>query len=239
MSLLNRGYRHDHVNSRISQLTMINGYLVVRRPERNCYPQGDHACDKTPPVIDGVHYAGVHRMPWFDLKLLKWSRDLDGRSAALLKSIGDCNDDFSGIDLCFSLDDALQLLKRSNEINDESELIAVWSGILTQIKGEIAADDNTVEWLGKDVLVFGGHSLIKEGIFFRPELFGVWKDVINEHGLFPIDMPIDDFVRDAQALARRGLIEDYGVLTNGSFLSQGEMGDLYELHVGTVRLASA
>jgi len=84
------------------------------------------------------------------------------------------------------LEKAKKLLEYSNKKQRINELIAVYSekiGLLYDIDF-FRAD---TAWLGVDIYCHGYGSLIREGIFTKPDLFANYSGKLNAYGLFNSD----------------------------------------------------
>ncbi|MBS1605063.1 MAG: hypothetical protein JST42_20540 [Bacteroidetes bacterium] len=75
--------------------------------------------------------------------------------------------------------------------------------------------NNGIEWLGHDIMRIGGESMILNGLFFKPDLFARWIDVINEYGLFPMKERIREYIEDYIEIAKDNNIEPYNSTSLG------------------------
>lgn len=192
--------------------SQINGYLVVRKPEFNRDALGRGSYTSAAPCIGNTYYSGIDRMDWFDVAEQLYSDGLPSPIKNHYDTIKKNNDDFSGILVCQDLDIALELLHFSNSFNNENEIIAVFSDKLSTLKGTIALLSAEITWIGYDVVVLGGHSLLHEGVFSATDLFPGWPDRVNEFGLFDTHAICDEFVMVyMRALKNGAFIEDWGL----------------------------
>ena len=106
--------------------------------------------------------------------------------------------------------DAVKVLELINSRNNRNELIAISSDEITKAKGSIEFDAAKIEWLGYDIMRIGGESMILNGLFFKPDRFARWIDVINEYGLFPMKETIQEYIEDYIEIAKDNSIEPYG-----------------------------
>ena len=77
-------------------------------------------------------------------------------------------------------------------------------------------DGEKIEWLGFDIFVFGGGSLILNGLFFKPAYFYKWIDEVNANGLFTKKDNTQEYIDNYTECAKDNIVESYD-LTDISF----------------------
>lgn len=192
----------------------INGFLVVRLPEKNRDLLGRGAYSKDVPRIDELAYSGIDRMPWFDIEEDIFNGTLPENIWYLYESISKNNVDTLGIDLCYNFDTTLTLLNYSNRRNVDNEMIVVWSEELIDAKGVIPFPENEVTWLGYDVVA--DWSLLRNGVFLPSNHFSHWRTVLNEHGLLSTIEEAQSYTNTYLYLSRQGKVEKFSPDTYGS-----------------------
>lgn len=172
----------------------ICGFIVLRKPIENFDEQGRGAFLPYAPKLGETYYAGVDRMSWFELDEDFFTGVLPEQFIQLRKELTDINKDFTDFELVFDIDKAKTILEYSNQNNARNELIAIWSERLENTKGVIKSE-SVINWIGIDIYCSGYGSLIREGIFTKPNVFPLFITEINEHGLFNINSEcIDEYI---------------------------------------------
>jgi len=185
----------------------ILGYLVLRTPEENFDDLGRGAFLPYAPKIGGVYYGGVDRMQWFDVDEDYYNKSLSNELIKMRERIYCSSSHVSDLKLCESLKDAKILLDYSNKSRKRNELVAIFSdGNVTPMQlSEAKIDDNCI---GCDLYSDGYGSLIKEGVFSHPGLFGEFTSELNRFGLFePHDELIEQYINAYQKVSSEGSIE--------------------------------
>jgi hypothetical protein len=173
----------DKPLARLQDWEAIHGYLVVRKAEQSFDEPQRGAVRGGPPCRDGRCYHGVDRMPWFDVDEALYASSLPAPLRELRRRIADANySDRTGVGLWPSREEALELLHFSNRDDDLCELIAISSDELAQAKGLVSQPSEGVQWLGYDVVLMGGWSLIGDWIFGGPTGFAEWAERLNSAG---------------------------------------------------------
>lgn len=162
----------------------INGYIVVRRPDKNFDFEKRVGFRDDPPCINALYYAGVDRLSWFEIEEVYFQENSPSNIQNIRKALKKENDDFTGIDICSSFELAQELLHLSNEINPINELIVIHSDLLDGIKGSFIHDKTSISWHGYDPVSLGHWSLLEAGLFTVTEYFPEWVEKLNEFGLF-------------------------------------------------------
>lgn len=165
----------------------ISGFLVVRKPEFNYDKEGRGAFSPSVPKIGDLYYAGIDRMPWFDIDEDYYSKELPDDILLLRNELENNKWDFTDFKLMPDLEKANKLLEYSNKKQRINELIAVYSEKIGLIE-DIDFFKVDTEWLGVDIYCHGYGSLIREGIFTKPDLFADYSGKLNTYGLFNSDI---------------------------------------------------
>lgn len=171
----------------------ICGYLVVRKPEENYekISRAPYYLPNSPPCVKKVCYAGLDRVPWYELEESYYSGILPDEYIILRNEIYELNQPYLDIKVLNNFDKAKSILDYSNARQDRYELIAVYSEKLVEIKGEIKTPNN-INWLGVDIYYSGYGSQLLEGVFKEPNLFLNFIEKINRNGLLDNDIDIID-----------------------------------------------
>lgn len=146
-------------------------------------------------------------MPWFDIDEDLYAGGLPANIEQARKLIEEDNADFYGIELCKDLSTALALLDYSNRSGIANELIALRSEVLADIKGTIDLDPSLVSWDGYDIVLVGGWSLLRDGLFTSPSSFTGWETALTASGLFSSPSIADDYIRAYEAAVLKGTVE--------------------------------
>ncbi|MCU7850129.1 MAG: hypothetical protein KZQ89_19495 [Candidatus Thiodiazotropha sp. (ex Lucinoma kastoroae)] len=182
----------------------IHAYLVVRRPEFNYDELGRGAYLPYPPNIDGLHYGGIDRMGWFDLDEDYYNGSLPNEFIELRKMALTPSKTI-GVDVSANMYDAVKLLAYSNTSNDRNELIALFSYSDQESAFEAEFDG---ELTGCDLYCNGYGSLIREGIFTKPEVFKESNCILNKFGLLDFDNElINNYIKEFERLAIKENLE--------------------------------
>lgn len=161
---------------------ILNGYVVVASAERVGQVHGDRPL----PLRAGERvlvYRGLDREPWQGVDDAR----LDDELTRVRQSFAFGSAAFSP-GLCPGRAQALHLLQAARELAPSAELL--WIG---DAPGEPAG---ALTSLGYDCYVDGFGSLLRVGIYTRPELFADAIGCLNAHGLFAGIAALDDYVSD-------------------------------------------
>jgi hypothetical protein len=183
---------------------LICGLQVVRKPGQavDSLRRGAYASD--PPVIRGVTYGGIDRLPWFELDDAYFTGTLPARMEEIWRDVHTTRD-HTGLDLCRDLAVSFEVLRWSGL--DRNELIALRGRQLTDIKGVFALPPSHVQWRGFDVVALGEFSLLAAGVFRAPNHFSRWTAQISAHGLFSTAEQLSQYVDDYNEAAAKGIVE--------------------------------
>jgi hypothetical protein len=154
-------------------MTRVAGFMVVRRPE---YAKAVLHDPKN--VIGQTIYRGIDRLAWEDLDEAYYNGTLTDDLLATWKTLRSPGD-LSGLRLSKDYVAASRVWERWNE---RSEIIAVWSPELEELKGSIAYEKE-LTYLGLDCFCLGEWSVLLHGVYRKPDEFGWVLERLNEHGL--------------------------------------------------------
>jgi hypothetical protein len=181
---------------------MIVGYIIVRKPQHNEITHG-----RSLEPISNIYYHGMDRLMWYDLEsnLLegKFPDDLKLKHEQLVAS----ENDLTFTKVLKSFEDSKRFLSTSRNLIERNEIIAINSNALIKIKGGMSVPGDLIEWLGYDVVLLGGWSLIKHGVFENRQLSLVDAKRLNKYGLFDDVDGIDKFLAEYERLALRDKVD--------------------------------
>jgi len=183
----------------------INGFLILRKSLGNLFPYSA-ICR-----LGGKEYRGMQRNHLEDVAEEYYGKTLPADIHRIYKMSQEESNDLLFLNYIKNYRDALTILDYVSKKNDLNELIAIASDTITEGKGDFDFANGKIEWLGYDVIVFGGSSLILDGLFFKPEHFEKWVPLINENGLFSNKDHIHDFIKHYFIVADKGIIENYNM----------------------------
>ena len=186
----------------------VNGFMVVRKPTLNRDAAARGAFSDHTPCREALCYAGIDRMPWFDIDDLWYAGSLPEPWLSARKQLRSDNSDITGLELSQDLNVAISLLTYSNRANAANELIAVRSEALLPAKGIVATGPLAIAWLGYDVVALGQQSLLRDGLFAVPSAFPSWWERINDSGLLPSLALVEGYTIAYRAASSRGEVEE-------------------------------
>ncbi len=165
----------------------ICGYEVVRKPAWNFSLSGKSGSQPKYPQLNGRDYGGVDRMDWVHWTDAFYGKTLPDEFLPVWEKFQSNKLDFADYRLVDDLEIAKRVLEFSNLEHAYNEIIAIYAD--RHEKGRIPVFDapRTSVHLGVDVFQGGFGSLIREGVFKRPDLFPDFVAKINENGLFDDD----------------------------------------------------
>jgi hypothetical protein len=175
------------------------GFVVVRKPE---YAKNDLLKPKM--RVGEKTYQGVDRLRWEDFEVAFYDRCLPSEMLPIWQDLRRDSADFTGLYVLKDYQKAQRALEYSGE--EKSELIAVWSPQLEQIKGASPCHVS-LKYLGLDCVVIGEWSLILDGVYFKPECFPEAVSQLNEHGLLTSDTECDSVLARYLDLASSEIVE--------------------------------
>jgi hypothetical protein len=174
------------------------GFVVVRKPE---YAKNDLLKPKM--RVGEKTYQGVDRLRWEDIEVAFYDRCLPSEMLPIWQDLRRDSADFTGLYVLKDYQKAIRALEFSGE---KSELIAVWSPELEQIKGASPCHVS-LKYLGLDCVVIGEWSLILDGVYFKPECFPEAVSQLNEHGLLTSDAECNSVLTRYLDLASSEVVE--------------------------------
>ncbi|MCP4347077.1 MAG: hypothetical protein GY795_16310 [Desulfobacterales bacterium] len=175
-------------------MTDVCGFMVLRKPSENFDGEGQGAFLPYAPKLGDIYYAGVDRMPWFELDEHYFAGVLPENFVQLRKELRHINQNLTDFKLIYDIEKAIAILEYSNQINPICELIAIESSDIIKVKGVINCEA-IINWIGIDIYCHGYGSLIREGLFNKPKLFSFFSNEVNEHGLFNMNSElIDEYI---------------------------------------------
>jgi hypothetical protein len=179
------------------------GFIVVRTPET-----GERKIlNKISIKNEVVFYRGLDRQRWEDVEHAYYLKTLHPSVQHAFKVIEENNNDFTTLKVTNDLDTAIALCDFSNKKEKHSEVIAIRSQTLSEIKGSFSAFC-AVDWIGYDVFYLGGWSLVQSGIFSRPDQFTSWFEKINQYGLFDNTRDGKSYIDDYLNQSSKNIVED-------------------------------
>lgn len=184
---------------------MVNGFLVLRK---------SGTMDTVEPYkrlfrVGTKEYRGMERSHLYDIVEDYYKKKLPPDLHIIIKKNYEESNDLLLVELIRDLEEAKKILQYVRGKNDLSELIAIRSDIVSEIKGTVDIDPAEIEWLGYDILSFGNGSLILNGIFLKPDHFSKWVPWINDNGLFAGKEQVQAYIDDYLQLASDDIVEDY------------------------------
>ncbi len=182
----------------------INGFLILRKSLADEAPY-QRICR-----IGNKEYRGIERAHMeVDLVADFYAKKLPPEIARIMASENKGSNEWPFFHYIKDYADALKVLEFINNRNSLNELITISSDEITKAKGRIEFDSANIEWLGYDIMRIGGGSMLLNGLFFKPDRFARWIDVINEYGLFPMKERIREYIEDYIEIAKDNSIEPY------------------------------
>lgn len=167
------------------------GYIVVRKPEF----VGEYFRDAPRDVRNSrqkqIRYRGVCRDPWWDMNGLFYDDKLCEDEKVLRKKIVGTKMSFFYAGICEDLECAQKALLISNRERDLNEIAFISNA---QATGGVAALPFGAELLGLDYYIDGYGSVIRLGIFTKPEAFPESIEVVNPSGLFDTQEDLKNYL---------------------------------------------
>lgn len=183
----------------------INGFQILRKVK--CL--GDIAPYFNENII-GKRYEGIDRPSFEDLYEDFYAKKLPKVIYEIIQNSGNESNYYPYMNIIKKFNDAKKIMEYNLRINDFNDLIALQLDKLSEVKGEFEFHDAKIKWLGYDVISqYGFASLISMGLFFKPNHFTKWIDIINIHGLFDDKKYLDEYVYDYSIAATKGVVENH------------------------------
>lgn len=199
-------------------MDIISGYIIVRKPQyENVYIDGP----SLQPLTE-IYYNGLQRSQWFDIGTKFYDGTLTGSLLEKYKVLTSSNDTLF-IDLTQNIEDAKAFLACEDEILKTTEIIAISSPSINEIRGTLSVPTGQINWLGYDFFLFGGLSLIRHAIFENRQLSLLTHISLNKYGLAPDTSQFEDFIEAYEKLSESNLVEP---LTNLSYVEPIRIGRL-------------
>jgi hypothetical protein len=182
---------------------MITGYLIVRKPffEENVF--GSIKLK----TLKNINYCGLHRSMWMDIEDYFSEIKIPNELFEKFKEIEKSDNDGSFLKTCDDFYLTQKLINLTPEISLKNEVIAIWNPTLTEIKGHVL-ERQDIHWIGYDIVILGGWSLIRHGIFEnKREELQIKGNRINQFGLFDNIENLNIFLKTYESLAKRNLVD--------------------------------
>jgi hypothetical protein len=176
----------------------ICGYMVVRKPE---YAKTGVLTPR--PWIGPKTYRGLDRVPWEDLEIAWFDRRRRASILPLWQELDRLNRDLSGIRVFKNLRHAQEVLELASE---KSEIIAIWSRELEEIKGAGPAEAD-LTLLGLDCMAIGEWSVVLGGIYAEPDHFAPFVERLNAQGLLSSEEDCEALFQSYVALSENDIVE--------------------------------
>jgi hypothetical protein len=155
-------------------MTRICGFQVVRKPAFASSPQ-----ERPNLRLGEKTYCGVDRFPWEDFHAAHCDNRLPVGLAAIWQELRRSSMAFHAPECLVDYKEAKEVLRFSGPT---SEMIAIWSSEIEQIKG--ATDCAlALEYLGMDCVCLGEWSVIRDGVYLLPDQFEGTVSKLNQWGL--------------------------------------------------------
>jgi hypothetical protein len=176
----------------------ICGFIVVRKPEH-----AESELLKPKMRVGEKVYRGVDRLRWEDFELSYYDRHLPAELLPIWQMLERDTSDFSEFKLLKDYQKSKRVLEFSGE---NSEIVAIWSPHLEEVKGASHSEVN-LTYLGLDCVCFGEWSVVQAGVYERPEYFPEAVTQLNEHGLLTSDAECDAVFARYLELASSEIVE--------------------------------
>ncbi len=168
--------------------------MVLRTPENNCDKAERAGLSSVPPKISDTYYAGVDRMPWFDLTVDYHDGVLSAEFVSLKKELNALKNETVDYYLVEDINKAKKILDYSNSKRKLNEIAVIYSQDLEKKIGSFESPV-AISWLGTDIYCHGYGSLLREGLFRKSEIFTGYVELLNKHGLFDFNNKlIDEYI---------------------------------------------
>jgi len=187
----------------------INGFLILKKTLAQTEPYTGIFC------LGDKEYRGLERSSFEDVNVGDLQQ-LPSAIKPIIEMTANESNDTLFLPLIKDYEDALKILAFANRDGNFSELAVIYSDVISTAKGTIDFDGEKIEWLGFDIFVFGGGSLILNGLFFKPAYFYKWIDEVNANGLFTKKDNTQEYIDNYTECAKDNIVESYD-LTDISF----------------------
>ena len=180
-----------------------NGFLVIRLPEKLVDPYHVSVMDLK--NSRRIRYRGIDRIMWDFLE--NRDRHILPVSVQTARLHVVRSNNLFGIDVCDDLDAANELLAFANSNQLDYELVAIRSRAFESMNGFVTLFSQNIHWIGFDCISLGWWSLLREGIFLRPDAFPEWIEFLGPEGLFAHSNTIESYAKAYEVNAGLGLVE--------------------------------
>lgn len=176
----------------------ICGYIVLRKPE---YASTESVTFNM--RVGQKTYRGIDRLRWEDLELGCYDHTLTPSLLTRWEELRRDGKDFTGLPLLKSYKHAREVWEFSQET---SEIIAVWSPRLAELKGTINSEIR-LEYLGLDCIALGEWSVLLAGVYAKPDQFHGAIERLNDSGLLTSEDDCNAIFRRYVELSLTGIVE--------------------------------
>jgi len=192
-----------------------SGYLVVRKAGFVGERWGDRPAILTGVQNENIHYLGIDRDPWWDINGLLYGKKLSVSENDLTSRILAARIPFFCAGICNTYLCAQQALDISNRVNKLNEIIYIT--LNTKNDGGFEPGKNV--FMGLDYYVDGCGSVLRLGLFTKPQIFTEFVSNLNGFGLFNTSEKLLEYIRTYAALCEKEGLEpiDCDALPGGVF----------------------
>ncbi|MBC9914021.1 hypothetical protein [Chitinophaga varians] len=185
---------------------MITGYVIARKP---MYDGSDVMIGRNSLLrIEDKYYHGIDRLSWVDAEIPENLLSIYADPKA-------SEQDLTGIKVLKKYDEAIALLSLNDEVALKNEVLVIASDKLNQIKGPGMVTQQTIRWLGYDVVLLGGWSLIRHAIFENRQMSLLEMVDLNSFGLLDNVEEVAGFLKEYDRLADLDKVDP--LLKNSSY----------------------
>lgn len=183
-------------------MNKIIGYLVLRLPQHNEVLREMLKRRFSEDVLEKLlKYRGIDRMPWEEVDAAFYTKLLPKGVDEIWANMQKERRGVGGGIVCRTKKEAEALLSFSNGKQCINELCVFYSDMLAEIRGYIEIDE-TIEWLGYDVVSIDNWSLIASGMLCSPEFLQRWESNLNENILLDSADNVRDIIHDYKEFAK-------------------------------------
>ncbi len=154
-----------------------------------------------------ILYRGISSYLWDQIDRRYHEKTLSEDISRQYQSLRRQNSDFTGLLCCPSLEVTRQFQAISDNVNKD-EILALFSPLIRQIKNTSVVFTEVGSFLGYDVVLLGGWSLLAEGVISNPEAFPRTREIINAHGLLSEPSHLSIVIDEYREMSRQGSCEE-------------------------------
>ncbi|NML37459.1 hypothetical protein HHL17_09670 [Chitinophaga sp. G-6-1-13] len=192
---------------------MITGYVIARKP---MYDFSDVIIGRNSLLrIEDKYYHGIDRLNWIDVESRFKQSAIPENLLNVYTDLEASEQDLTGIKVLKKYDEAVVLMSLDEEMTLKNEILVIASNKLNQIKGHGIATVQTITWLGYDIVLLGGWSLIRHAIFENRQMSLLKVIALNSFGLLDNEEQADDFLKQYNKLADLDSVDP--LLDNSSY----------------------